>query len=126
MILGGAKNRFNFMTLFQFFLIICLVESGGNPHAIGNSGEFGAAQIMPIMMRDFNRISNNNYPHEWAFCEEISFEVFETVLRHYEPEALNQLDFEVMAKFWNGGPKWREKNLENYWKKVLTLIKKHE
>lgn len=99
-----------------------MVESGGDPYAVGRSGEMGAAQIMPIMVRDFNRVTNNSYPYQWAFCQDISFEIFRTMIGHYEPEAKKQLDFEVMAKFWNGGPRWREKNVEGYWKKVLTFM----
>jgi soluble lytic murein transglycosylase-like protein len=83
-------------------LILMLVESGGDPNAVGDGGQaIGVLQIHPIMVEDVNRIygapvfSDND---RWDV--EASKEMARIYLGHY-CEGMTQ---EPMLRCWPGGP----------------------
>lgn len=117
------------------------VESGGEVFAIGDGGKaFGILQIHEIMIDDFNRISDLKglgvkYKHSDAFSEAISKKICRVVLSYYGMKVIEQkgyITYEDMARIWNGGPQgWKdysiskplkERNLENYWRKVQKFL----
>jgi soluble lytic murein transglycosylase-like protein len=77
------------------------VESGGNDHARGRHGEFGALQIKPIMVRDVNRIMGTHYTHAQVTNRAISIFIAESYFAHYG----RNLSDESLARLWQGGPK---------------------
>lgn len=119
------------------------VESNGNPDAVGDNGKaYGILQIHSIMVEDFNRIAKIkgikvSYSHSDAFDPEISVYICKVVLSYYGRKVIEekgQITFKDMARQWNGGPQgWKdfslsnplkEKNLQNYWRKVEKELNK--
>ena len=98
---------------------LCMVESGGNPDAVGDGGKaVGILQIHPIMVRDVNRILGRE-----VFTDEDRWDAGKsrTIARTY-------LDYyggttEERARKWNGGPQGHtKKSTLGYWHKVERIL----
>lgn len=99
------------------FAAICRVESGGDPHAVGDAGRsVGIAQITPAVIADANRIMGRpNYNLADRLDPVKSFEIFRLYVRHYAPAG----GPEQWSRTWNGGPKGRFKAATvPYWQKI--------
>ena len=113
-------------------------ESNGNASAVGDHGKaFGILQIHDVMVKDFNRITGNNYRHEDMFNEVKAREVARGVLnfysKHIEKTMNRKASEKELAFIWNGGAgSWsrvaspisdtKQKNLEAYWAKVYKNL----
>jgi len=97
------------------------VESEGDSTAIGDGGKaVGILQIHPIMVREVNRILNQNkYSYEDRYSVHKSIEMFNIYQSKYNPDK----DLELAAKLWNGGSTYylRLDKVESYWKKVNKI-----
>lgn len=63
------------------------VESGGKSTAVNpKTGASGILQIMPIYVKDANRISGRNYTLEDRFDPDKSLEMFCIIQNHYNPD----------------------------------------
>ena len=113
-------------------------ESKGNSSAIGDHGKaLGILQIHEVMVKDFNRITGNNYRHEDMFNEVKAREVARGVLNFYSKHIEKTMNCKASEKelafIWNGGAgSWsrvaspisdtKQKNLEAYWAKVYKNL----
>ena len=93
--------------LMRIITALILVESGGDPIAVGRDGELGCLQFTPIMVRDVNRIAGTTYTHEDALNVSHSVNMAEIVLAHY---AVTNLPDALM--FWRHGPGYKSKAME--------------
>ncbi len=102
---------------------IIQVESEGNPRAVsGNS--VGAMQITPILVKECNNIlkkrkSKKRYTMEDRYSVKKSKEMFLLIQSHHNPSN----DVERAIRSWNGGPRYYKKSTNNYYKKVMRLLK---
>jgi len=114
----------------KFIMALIMVESGGDPNAIGDKGKaVGILQIHSIVVKDVNRIYKTKYTDKDRYDQDKSTQICELYLRHYaSTKRLGRVATnEDMAKCWNSGPNWFNKSTkvkarqEVYWQKV----KKH-
>ena len=90
------------------------VESAGDNLAYNVSEEaFGAFQIRPIRVLDFNQRTGKNYKAEDCFSFEISKEIF-----LYYAQITGFRDYESIARNWNGSVKLTTE----YWNKVKNYL----
>lgn len=109
----------DFATLYRALIE---VESGGDPHAVGDGGKaVGVLQIHPVMVRDVNRILGYDrwtLEDRWSAAE--SRAMFEVYLDHY-----GATSYEEAARKWNGGPRGPSKEATvPYWEKVRIELEK--
>ena len=112
------------MTLDALLCAIAIVESSGNPHAIGDDGRaLGLYQIHAVYAEDVNRILGVNiYQHADALNPAHASNMVRIYLSHYAtPERIGRpVTDEDRARIHNGGPNgWREESTKGYWRKVL-------
>ena len=107
--------------LVKTLLAVALVESGGDPCAIGDGGKaVGILQIHPIMVADVNRIMGQQ-TYSLADRRDVckSVEMFVLYCLHYWPHG----GPEQWARGWNGGPNGpQQSGTEGYWHRVKTEI----
>jgi hypothetical protein len=102
-----------------------MIESGGNPNAIGKYGEVGIVQIQPIVIRDVNRFYRTSYvfPRD-ARSKQKSIEILQLYIKLQERRWIERYGrkatlHEKLA-FWNGGPNGPKKeNARRYAREVL-------
>jgi len=93
---------------------IVMVESSGDTLAVNLSEEaYGAFQIRPIRLLDYNRRTGKNYTTEDCFNFEISKEIF-----LYYAENMGYPDNQAIARNWNGSGKMTL----DYWKKIKKYL----
>ncbi len=144
--LGGAtmKSFFNFVIIViammivmscsdnksmdKFFRAIRQVETGGMKDnglgAIGDKGKsYGPYQIQYNYWKDANMKYGT-----WERCltdEAYSREVMMKYLRRYAKDALEQGDWQTLARIHNGGPKGHTRtSTKKYWTKVYKELQK--
>ena len=108
--------------LSQLLAVLILIESGGNPLAVGDGGRArGALQIHSCVVEDVNRFDHTHYTWDDAFSLLKSQDIFLRYVRHYatrerlghEPTA------EDVARIWNGGPNgYLKPSTLKYWRRV--------
>ena len=93
------------------------VESAGKPTAVNSkTGASGILQIMPIYVKDANRISGRNYTLEDRFDPDKSIEMFGIIQNHYNPDH----DIEKAIRSHNpGAGDW-------YYKRVVAAMNNHK
>ena len=98
-----------------------LVESGGNPNAIGDGGRaLGVLQIHAGVVADVNRHHGMNYKHEDALDPVKAKKICRLYLKTYAPAGASP---EILARIWNGGPSGHLKPATiQYWRKVKREI----
>ena len=106
---------------------LCLVESGGDPNAVGDDGEaLGILQIHRVYVDDVNRILRDDiYSHNMRMSPWCSKQMFRTYVEHYATE--NRLGrpptLEDLARIHNGGPDgYKQDRTLPYWRKVKTVL----
>lgn len=108
--------------LVKTLLAVAMVESGGDPCAIGDGGRaVGILQIHPIMVADVNRIVGQQQRYTLADRRDVrkSVEMFVVYCLHYWPEG----GPEQWARGWNGGPDGpQQSETGGYWRKVKAEI----
>lgn len=109
----------------QLLNALIRVESGGDDRAIGCAGEIGPLQILPIVLRDVERISGKRFTREDAFNRETACQIAVLYLAHYVTEKRlgrppTPRDY---ALVWRHGPQgWKRKNPNPYWTKVRNRL----
>lgn len=119
----------NSVKIFVLMKAISIVESGGDPTAVGDNGDaFGHMQIHAGVVQDVNETYGTTYTHDQMFDYDVSCTVFWLWQKRYV-RALSvnhgrQADIEICARFWNGGysnlinhPEYTDK----YWAKVKPI-----
>lgn len=98
-------------------MAVIAVESGGDPHAVGDGGRaVGILQIHPIMVRECNRIIGRA---EWQLSDRRNPAQSKRMFRTYMGRYGRGKNLEVMACRWNGGPRGeRNPATKKYWLKV--------
>lgn len=96
-----------------------LVESGGNPMALGKDGDRGILQIRPILLLDYNQRTGSHYDTTDLYSVEISRKIFAFYANRIGVKPSN---YSQIAREWNCGRRGRNKDAAfRYWEKV----KKH-
>ena len=124
-----TSQLFGGVEVYEVIEAIEKVESNGNPYAI-NIGENakGSLQIREIMIDDYNRITNQNFPHDIAYNRAFAWLVAREIFYHYM-KGIENPTAKHLAFIWNGGGSaWKrvdnpkndkkQKNLDRYWEKV--------
>ena len=93
---------------------VVIVESTGDTLAFNKLEEaYGAFQIRPIRILDYNRRTGKNYKIEDCYNYKISEEMF-----LYYAVMNNSFDYQSIARNWNGSGVMTL----DYWKKVLKHL----
>jgi soluble lytic murein transglycosylase-like protein len=106
-----AANMDNFLNA------LAKVESSNNPKAINKKeNALGIYQIRPAYFQD-SRVKGN---HGQVFDPVFARSVCEAYFKKYEKKALDNGDFETLARCHNGGCGWRKNKsaTDKYWQKI--------
>ena len=113
---------------------IVWVESKGNATARSKDGSLGIVQILPVMVKEVNRICkmkgiNKSFTLQDRLNPEKSEQMFWIFQNFYNPninwETITMSDMEIIARKWNGGPNGHKKGAtKHYWRKVSKLVYK--
>ena len=110
------------MNIIKLIVAIVMVESGGDPNAVGKNEELGVAQITPIMVQDVNRILGyDKYDLNDRLGIVSSCEMMRIYWDHYCEEG----NWEQMARCWNQGKQGYLNNpsaSDYYWFKVQRVL----
>jgi len=113
--------------------ILCVLESGGNPDAVGDGGKaIGILQIHKTMVEEVNRIEGREkYNLLMRRSPLKSMEMARIYLRHYEkyPDGgvPDQWYVEYCARIWNGGPDgYNEKETVKYGRAAVAMYKEYK
>jgi len=105
---------------------IALVESGNNPHAIGDDGKaFGAYQIHVAYVQDASEFAKVQWTHNHAFHCQIAEDIIRAYMSRYAtPERIGRpVTAEDIARIHNGGPNGYRRNATlGYWAKVQAEL----
>ncbi len=108
---------------------LCLVESGNDPNAVGDSGKaVGILQIHQCVIDDVNPLGYNFKPDD-RFIPDKSKEICRLYLirwgRRYERTTGKQATPEILAMVWNGGPTgYKKRATISYWLRVEAILDK--
>lgn len=102
---------------------IIQVESEGNANAVSGSS-VGAMQITPILVSDCNAIlksrgSKKHYTLSDRYSVKKSKEMFLLIQSKYNKSN----NIERAIRMWNGGPRYKKRTTEGYYRKVLRHLK---
>lgn len=123
-ILIEINDMLNLIVLIQCLIMI---ESGGNPDAIGDNGKaIGILQIHQCVVDDVNRIYKTDY--SWpddCFDESKSREICEKYITFWMNHR-GLVSAKDAARIWNGGPVGhRLESTEDYGTRVYNLYKEY-
>lgn len=110
------------MTIHAVIAALCIVESGGDPTAVGDGGRaLGMLQIHEAVIHDVNRIYGTNFAHTDAFVPRWARRIARLYLQHY---CGAHASAERYARTWNGGPRGPKKGATlPYWRKVRAALR---
>lgn len=102
---------------------ITYVESGGNSRAVSGKS-CGAMQITPCAVQQCNIIlkqrgEKKRYTLNDRFSVQKSREMFVLIQSYYNPTN----DVERAIRIWNGGPRYKVKSTNGYYRKVMKAYK---
>jgi len=101
----------------DFFNALAKVESSNNPKAINKKeNALGIYQIRPAYFKDANVKGNHGQVFDPVFARQVC----EAYFKKYEKKALDNGDFETLARCHNGGCGWRKNKsaTDKYWQKI--------
>jgi hypothetical protein len=105
---------------------IALVESGNNPHAIGDNGKaFGPYQLHAAYVQDAAEFAKVEWIHHHAFHDQIVEDIIRAYMARYAtPERIGRpVTAEDIARIHNGGPNGYRRNATlGYWAKVQAEL----
>ena len=114
------------MIPYKLILAIIMIESGGDPKAIGDDGKaFGILQIHESYTIDASREAGKPWRHDDAFNHLIAIEMFKAYMARYAtPERLGRnVTAEDIARIHNGGLYgYRMDSTIPYWNKVRAKL----
>lgn len=109
---------------------LMMVESGGDPSAIGDGGKaVGVLQIHECVVDDVNRFYGTHYvwPGD-CYDQQKSITIASLYLEHWgRPQRFRGKPptHEQLARIWNGGPNGHKaKSTKPYWRKVKKELAK--
>jgi len=110
-----------------------LVESNGNPTAVGDNGRaIGCLQLHKCYVDEASRLGGTKYSYNDRLDRTLSRRMAAAYLRHwgtiYERETGKPATDEVLAKIHNGHTWWRkggnvQANVCSYWLKVKARLR---
>jgi hypothetical protein len=107
-------------------IAISIVESGLDPHAVGDDGRaLGMMQIHQCVVTDVNEHMGLTYVHEDALVPEQAEMMFRVYMDRYATKERLEREptAEDMARIWNGGPYgYKKPCTEAYWKRVKIAL----
>ena len=118
------------ITIAKLLPILCIIESGNNPLAVGDNGKaVGILQIHKCVVDDVNRVYGTNFTYADRTYEYASKYMATLYLaywgRRYMILTGKEPDEEVLSKLWNGGPTGYDRDSTNkYWEKVKKELNK--
>jgi len=101
----------------DFLNALAKVESSNNPKAINKKeNALGIYQIRPAYFKDANVKGNHGQVFDPVFARSVC----EAYFKKYEKKALDNGDFETLARCHNGGCGWRKNKsaTDKYWQKI--------
>ncbi len=103
---------------------ICLVESGGDPEAVGDGGRaIGPYQIHRAYWSDATRLLGVDWPWSDARDPVKAAAAVEAYTRHYARHYCRPWTPETIARIHNGGPTgWRKAATRGYWRRVARRL----
>jgi hypothetical protein len=110
----------------EFIMLLSMVESIGNPHAIGRHGELGMLQMTSAYVQDAAEFANKDWTHEDAIDEVLAIKIFRAYMARYATEERlgRPITLEDVARIHNGGPNgYLKKSTQLYWDKVQWAMK---
>ena len=122
-------KAFGGVDVIEVIEAIEIIESNKNPYAINTrENAIGSLQIRPIMIADYNRITNQDLPHDIAYNRGMAYIIASEIFSYYM-QFIDEPTAKHLAFIWNGGGSaWKrvdnpkndkkQKNLEIYWEKV--------
>ena len=128
-IMQCSKKAEASVTITDVILAIEEVESNRNPYAMNaQENALGCLQIRPIMIADYNRITEENLSHNIAYNRSMAYIIASTIFNHYI-KGIENPTAKHLAFIWNGGGSaWKrvdnpkedrkQKMLDSYWAKV--------
>ena len=78
-----AQHRNELTPWEKTIMAICWTESRCNPKAVGKAGDSGVMQLIPVYVKEVNRISGSDYSHSDAFSVRKSLEMYERMQNYY-------------------------------------------
>ncbi len=124
-----TSQLFGSVDVIDVIVAIEKVESNQNSYAINQAeNAIGSLQIRPIMIADYNRITNQDYAHDIAYNRAMAYIIAQEIFFHYM-KGIENPTAKHLAFIWNGGGSaWKrvdnpkndkkQKNLDRYWEKV--------
>ena len=117
------------MTAWLLFLkALALVESGGNPQAIGDGGDsWGMYQLQAAYVQDAAQFAGENWTHEDAFNPVLARKIVRAYMARYATQKRlgRKPTYQDIARIHNGGPAgWRKPVTLPYWLKVEKELAK--
>lgn len=98
-------------------MAIIYTESRFNPNALGKSQDKGIFQMVPIYIREVNRLYGTDYISDDAYDIDKALEMFELIQQAKNPER----DLDKAIYYHNKSPHYRKTVLDN-----LTLVQNYE
>ena len=133
--MSGHCDRLSTLMQEQDSLLwaISQVESGGNDHAVGRSGEVSRYQIKKMVWRKYSRTRNYSNPSESRRVAIEHLKTLERTFRSELGEAPTELDLAVM---WQSGfdgyrksycnPERMRSEQRDRLRRIINLIEEHE
>ena len=98
-------------------LAIIMVESKGDPNAVGSQGDAGLYQMLDVYVREVNRVCHTDYKHEDAFDPDKAIEIFNAMQGFYNKDK----DFDTALYYHNRSSAYRSRILQS-----LELVERYE
>lgn len=98
-------------------LAIIMVESKGNPDAVGSLDDLGLYQMRKVYVDEVNRVCGTDYKHEDAFDPDKAIEIFNAMQGHYNPGK----DLDTALRYHNKGKAYKRQILQS-----LELVNRYE
>jgi hypothetical protein len=102
---------------------IALVESNGNPNAVGDGGHsLGCFQISRAYWQDGTRFLGVHWAYSQARDPAKARRVVRAYLLHFEPNG----NLETWGRLHNSGPNWRKKMrlTDDYWQRLRAELER--
>lgn len=111
----------------DFAKAVAKVESSNNPKAYNHKEKaIGLLQIRPLYFLDAQKFDRElaRFSHRDCFDPQVARRVMWAYMARYEPQALREGNYEVLARCHNAGLGWRNKRAatNGYWAKVAKNL----
>lgn len=115
------------MELLKIMAVLIMVESGGDPDAVGDDGlAYGILQMHQAYVSDAAQWARIDWKHRDAFDPSKSQDIFLAYMGRYakrenKPTGMSYVEY--VSRIHNGGPRGFLKSATDpYWQKVQKII----